>query len=163
MTWFSALSAVFYYCSLPITTILSWLLVPLAPFLYLGQYIIAGCLLPLTLLSKLETVYIYLGVAAVIGLFTGTVLYLSSSMLESLFNLTPSPDDNGRTAASVRATREKEKLEQVWQSSIIKEEDGISMEKYAEWVERNTTQRSDDHGLLSQTILEEDDDSEDGF
>jgi len=37
------------------------------------------------------------------------------------------------------------------------------MEKYAEWLEKNTTQRRDDQGLLGQTILEEDDDSEDGF
>jgi hypothetical protein len=111
--------------------------------------------------------YIYLGVAAVIGLVTGSVLHLSSTVLVSLFDLTTTPEEKGRTAASVRAAREK-KLEQVWQDSQVKDEDGnwkndISMEKYAEWLEKNATQRGDDHGLLGLTILEEEDDSEDEF
>lgn len=84
---------------------------------------------------------------------------MSSALLVSLLNLTPTPKDKGRTAASVRATREKKKLERVWQSSNIEEQDGFSMGKYGEWLDR----RGDEHGLLGQTILEEDDDSEDGF
>lgn len=120
------------------------------------------------LLAKFETLYIYLGVAAVIGLVTGSILYLSSTVLVSLFDLTPTPEEKGRTAASVRAAREKKKLEQVWQDSQVKDEDGnwrndISTEKYAEWLEKNATQRGDHHGLLGLTILEEEDDSEDEF
>ncbi|CZR58916.1 uncharacterized protein PAC_08808 [Phialocephala subalpina] len=167
MTWLSVAGSILYYCSLPITTLFSWLLIPLAPLLYLCHYIAAGCLLPFALLAKFETLYIYLGVAAVIGLVTGSVLHLSSTVLVSLFDLTPTPEEKGRTAASVRAAREK-KLEQVWQDSQVKDEDGnwkngISMEKYVEWLEKNATQRGDDHGLLGLTILEEEDDSEDEF
>jgi len=88
-------------------------------------------------------------------------------VLASLFDLAPVPEEEGRSAASVRAAREKKKLEHAWQNSTVKEDGSwrgdISMEKYAEWLEKNTTQRRDDQGLLGQTILEEDDDSEDGF
>ena len=95
--------------------------------------------------------------AAVIGLLTGSILHISSSILVSVFNLSPTPEETGRSAASVRAAREKKQLEQAWQSSTIKNESwkaAPSMEKkYSEWLET-------DQGLLSQTILEEDDDSE---
>jgi hypothetical protein len=62
----------------------------------------------------------------------------------------------------VRAAREKKKLEQAWQSSTTRteraklKEDPSMEKKFSEWLEA-------DQGLLSQTILEEDDDSEEGF
>lgn len=54
MTWLSMIGTVFYYCSLPVTTLLRWLLIPLAPLQHLGRYIIAGCLWPFTLLARFE-------------------------------------------------------------------------------------------------------------
>lgn len=138
----------------------------LAPVVHLGSYILSGILLPLTLLAKLETLYIYLGVAAVIGLISGSILHLSSTVLISLFNLAPGPEETGRTAASVRAAREQKKLEDAWRSSSSKGDRKVadsSLEKrYTEWLEKDTGKRRDD-GLLGQTILEEDDDSEDEF
>jgi hypothetical protein len=117
----------------------------------------------------MKTLYVFLGVAAVIGLLTGVTLYISSSVLVSIFNLTPDPEEKGHSAASFRAAREKKKkqqqqLEQEWQNSILKNEDSTwksdgSMEKYAEWLEKGRGHRRED-GLLGQTILEEDDDSD---
>jgi hypothetical protein len=121
------------------------------------------------MLTIYQTLYIYLGVAAVIGILTGSILHTTSSILVSIFNLTPAAEETGRPAASVQAAREKMKLEQAWQSSTIKNERGSwktepSMEKkYAEWLEADRGQRVEDQGLLRQTILEEDDDSEEGF
>ena len=54
MTWLSAIGSILYYLSLPITTVLGWLLVALAPLLHLGHYVLSGFLLPLRLLAKLE-------------------------------------------------------------------------------------------------------------
>jgi hypothetical protein len=118
-------------------------------------------------LTIVQTLYIYLGVAAVIGLVTGSILHLSSTVLISLFDLTPAPEEEGRSAASVRAEREKRKLEDAWQSSSSRGEARLradpAMEKrYAEWLEKDVGRRMED-GVLRQTILEEDDDSEDGF
>jgi hypothetical protein len=123
----------------------------------------------LIFLISMKTLYVFLGVAAVIGLLTGVTLYISSSVLVSIFNLTPDPEEKGHSAASFRAAREKKKmqqqqLEQEWQNSILKNEDSTwksdsSMEKYAEWLEKGRGYRRED-GLLGQTILEEDDDSD---
>lgn len=96
-----------------------------------------------------------------IGLSTGFILHLSSALLMSLFDLNSVPENKGRTAASVRAEKEREKLEHAWHGAMINDEDGIK--KYDEWLDQNTSWRGDDHGLLGQTILEEDDDSEDEF
>lgn len=76
-------------------------------------------------------------------------------MLLSLFDLNPVAEDRGRTAASVRADKERAKLEQVWNDAPVKDEEGVK--KYNQWLDQNTS----DHGLLGQTILEEEDDSED--
>ncbi|KAE9374503.1 hypothetical protein N431DRAFT_334970 [Stipitochalara longipes BDJ] len=165
MTWLLVLSSVIYYISLPFTTVLitiyDWIIIALAPALHLGHYIFSGLLLPLTLLAKFETLYIFLGVAAVIGFLTGFILHMFSSILVSIFNLTPTPGETRRSTASVRAAREEKRLEQAWQSSTVKtergnwKEDPSTEKKYSEWLET-------DQGLLRQTILEEDDDSE-GF
>ena len=86
----------------------------------------------------------------------------------SLFNLTPVPEEAGRSAASVRAARERTKLEHAWQSSAIKSEQvkwgsDISLERYTDWVGKDAFQRREDQGVIGQTIIEEDDDSEDEF
>lgn len=86
----------------------------------------------------------------------------------SLFNLTPVPEEAGRSAASVRAARERKKLEHAWQSSAAKNEQvkwgsDISLERYTDWVGKDASQRREDQGVIGQTIIEEDDDSEDGF
>lgn len=121
-------------------------------------------ILPLKLLAKLETLYIFLGVAAFVGVLAGSVLYAFSFVLGSVFNLTATPEDKGRTAASVHAAREKKKLERVWQSSVTKNgNSNASMEKYAAWLEKGGKDYRTEDGLFGQTILEEDDDSEDVF
>lgn len=118
-------------------------------------------------MTIVQTLYIYLGVAAVIGLVTGSILHLSSTVLISLFDLTPVPEEIGRSAASVRAEREKKRLEDAWQSSSSRAEarlraDPAVEKRYAEWLEKGIGKRREDE-LLRQIILEEDDDSEDRF
>ncbi|KAK0100999.1 hypothetical protein ONS95_013011 [Cadophora gregata] len=163
MTWLSVLEVTFYYVSLPITIIFRWIVACLTLVSNLAMYISSGFLLPLRFLAKFETMFIYLGVAAVIGLITGSILHLSSSLLDSVFNLTTAPEETGRSAASVRAAREQKKLEQAWDRIPTKSTKGDlrsdpEMERFAEWLEKG------DHGVLGQTILEEDDsDDLDGF
>jgi hypothetical protein len=108
-------------------------------------------------------------VAALIGLLTGSLLHFSSSMLTTALNLQASPELSGRTAASVRAAREKKRLEDAWQASTpfrsnqarTRVED--TSKDYSEYIEKDRGKRKEGQGLLSQTILEEEDDSEDGF
>jgi hypothetical protein len=112
--------------------------------------------------------YIYLSVAAIVGLATGALLHFSSSLLVTLFNLSPAPEseDKGRTAASVRAAREQKVLEAAWKTSTTKQTSGTGSdsleERYSQWLEMDAG-RHRTKGVAGQTILEEDDDSLDGF
>lgn len=68
----------------------------------------------------------------------------------------------------MRAAREQKKLEDAWQSSSSRGEARVKVDpfvekKYAEWLEKGVGKRREGDGLLGQTILEEEDDSEDGF
>jgi len=169
MTWVSVLNSIFYYVLLPVVAFFRSLLVVLAPLLHLGNHLLSGLLLPLRLLAKLETLYIYLGVAAVIGLVTGSILHLTSTVLVELFNLVPTAEDKRRSIASVRDSREQIKLEEVWQNSSLRGIQGGSKAQalpgkdYAEWLDKSSGKRRDNQRLVKQTILEEDDDSEEGF
>jgi hypothetical protein len=108
-------------------------------------------------------------VGALIGLLTGSLLHFSSSILTKALNIQALPEQSGRTAASVRATREKQRLEDAWQASTpirsnqarARVED--TSRDYSEYIEKDRGKRKEGQGLLSQTILEEEDDSEDGF
>jgi hypothetical protein len=90
-------------------------------------------------------------------------------MLIKVLNLQDSPEQSGRTAASVRAAREKKRLEDAWQASTpIRSNQARTWvedtsKDYLEYIEKDRGKRKEGQGLLSQTILEEDDDSEDGF
>ncbi|KAH6684423.1 hypothetical protein B0J14DRAFT_11938 [Halenospora varia] len=169
MAWTSVVKSIFSYLLLPLSLVLRLVLVVLAPVIYLGSYVVAGALLPLKLLAKFETIYIYIGVGAAVGLVTGSILHLSSSVLVSLFNLSAPPEFQGRTAASVRAAREQKKLEGAWEASLSRSEsdrwsgDASILKRQAGFRDGALRKRGEEKGLLGQTILEEDDDSEDGF
>ena len=116
-----------------------------------------------------QTLYIYLGVAALIGLVTGSILHLSSALLTSLFNLNPTHEEKGRSEASISSASEDGKLEKIWRNSLTKEyqqslhHDSSLEKKYAEWLEKDIGKRKEDYGLLGQTIIEEEDDADDGL
>lgn len=102
-------------------------------------------------------------------MLSGCILHLFSTVLVSIFDLDLTPEERGRSAASVRAAREQKRLDEPGEpylsSSARKEQFGgdVKMEKrYTEWLEKDAGKRRDE-GLLGQTILEEDDDSEDMF
>jgi hypothetical protein len=101
-------------------------------------------------------------------------------MLTTVFNLHATPKETGRTAASVRAARESKKLENAWDSPSSREpkfeelkakwkapSEEYSTEElkreYAEFLEKDRGKRKGGQGLLTQTILEEEDDSEEEF
>lgn len=86
-----------------------------------------------------------------------------------LLNLTPIPEERGRSAASVRAARQQKKIEDAWKDSVSKQDQGRSEadssleKKYAEWLDKESGKRGEDRWLFKQTILEEDDDSDEGL
>ncbi|KAI9646968.1 hypothetical protein NHQ30_004969 [Ciborinia camelliae] len=134
----------------------------LAPLLHLGNSLISALLLPLKVLAKFETLIIFLGSAVLIGLITGSILHISSSVLASLFNLTSSPAETGRSVASIRTAQEQKKRGSKPDPLRWKVDPSVER-RYPEWLEKDRGRKKEEHGLLAQTIIEEDDDSDDGF
>ena len=119
-----------------------------------------------------QTLYIFFGIAALIGLFAGTLLHYCSAFLISLGPASMrGPDPPLRTAASVRKARKNQEQERlVSPRKLLTTQGPFSYEElkpkdllkdYADWLDKDKGRRRE--GLLAQTILEEDDDSEDGF
>ncbi|KAF2181641.1 hypothetical protein K469DRAFT_670699 [Zopfia rhizophila CBS 207.26] len=122
------ISTVLYYVFLPFIKLLYAILFVLSPFWTVTQFL----LLPFThlvqtvlnivlfpfrlhLLDRVETIYIYLGIAGLIGFFAGAILYFSFNFLSSTLNIDPAGDANarheGRTTAEYRAARNKKRQE----------------------------------------------------
>ncbi|KAF2203436.1 hypothetical protein GQ43DRAFT_265047 [Delitschia confertaspora ATCC 74209] len=153
------LSTVFYYILFPLIkifqvalfilspfwTILSFVLLPVTTLL---QGIWSVLLFPLRwkLLQKFETIYIFLGIGAIIGVLAAATIHLCFNFLSSVLSVDSRHGTQrlGRTAASYRATREKRKARPAGYPSP-----------------RNRTKGFDttygQPGLLSQTIIEEGD------
>ncbi|KAF7955376.1 uncharacterized protein EAE97_000635 [Botrytis byssoidea] len=159
-TWPSIIGSTFYYISLPIIVISSWLLailrIALAPLLHLGNSMVSAMFLPL------KIIIIFLGSAIVIGLITGSLLRVSSSILASLFKLTSGPEDTDLSVASIRAAREHKKRNSKPDPSKWKVDPSVE-KRYSGWLEKDRGRKKDEHGLSAQIIIEEDDDSDDGF
>ncbi|KFY26324.1 hypothetical protein V493_04160 [Pseudogymnoascus sp. VKM F-4281 (FW-2241)] len=90
-TWKTVLASIFYYSTLPVVKIttgtLNTVLVVSSPLIHLVSYITHVVLIPLSLFGNLETFYIYFGVASIVGLLAGGVVYSISSVLVSVLGL----------------------------------------------------------------------------
>ncbi|KAI9677556.1 MAG: hypothetical protein M1817_006510 [Caeruleum heppii] len=170
MTVLSTTSSVLYYVFYPVTTLLAWALIGLAPVLHLLHYAVHACLLPLRVLARFETLYIYLGVAVLIGLLTGSVLHFSTSLLISISDLRSTPLEeldrrNPVVFSRTKKTKEKKQAQANDVQRLVTGAhptiDGNLRREYADWLDKDRGKRRE--GLLSQTILEEEDDSDDDF
>lgn len=103
-----------------------------------------------------------MGSAVIIGLISGSLLRVSSSILASLFKLTTGPEDTRRSVAPIRAAREHEKRDSTPDVSKWKVDPPVE-KRYSGWLENDGGRKKDEHGLSAQIIIEEDDDSDDGF
>lgn len=152
---------------LPFIFLFRWLLVAIGPALHLSNYVFSWMMIPLKFLAKFETIYIYLGVAALIGLITGSILHLSSAILVSMLSL-DSQHEEKRSSSSLQSA-EQANFEESWRNSRPKgHRDSLipddSLEKrYAEWLEKSRGKNKEDQSLFGQTILEEEDDFENRF
>ncbi|KAF1850843.1 uncharacterized protein K460DRAFT_273551 [Cucurbitaria berberidis CBS 394.84] len=123
----------------------------LLPFIHIGHAIINVLSFPFRLqwMERLETIYIYLGTAGLIGCITGAILFTIFKILSSSLNIdatsVPETRDSGPTAAEYRAARRKKKDESMDYSPIATP---VVLSKVA------TPRR---RGLLSQAIIEEED------
>ncbi|KAI9752176.1 MAG: 37S ribosomal protein S9, mitochondrial [Chaenotheca gracillima] len=106
MQWLTLASAVFYYILVaPILQLSDWVFLALAPILHLLHYALHALYVPLGFVARFETLYIYLGVAALVGILTGSVLHFTSSVLISALGLRSRPKRSARRPAARRPGR----------------------------------------------------------
>ena len=171
--------------------LLSVLLVIIAPILHLGQYSFYVCWYSLHLLGKFEviygptqyclvfevanrnvqTLYIFFGVAIFIGALTGTSLHYITSCMISILHLESQPEEEEgeRSLAEYRARKQeiKEKedpLREVTRKSLtLPKTDAILANDLKNWGWKKEERGRSRNGLIPNTILEEEDSSEQDF
>lgn len=195
MAWYALPLSIAYYVLLPFITIFNFLLVLISPVTHSISYALHAVFLPFSVLGKFEvctrcvrapissnannnqTLYIFFGIAAIIGLFTGTFLHFTSSILITALDLRPGPEDSKpptRTMKSIREAREKRQLDEAWSSSLLSRSKEIHESRDRDAKERmeaalggqlkyDDLARNNGRALQGTTILEEEDDSEDDF
>ncbi|KAF2238671.1 hypothetical protein EV356DRAFT_573248 [Viridothelium virens] len=158
--FFGSILTVLYYIGLPFWLPATWLLRALKPlyyflaflalpFIYLSRFIAYLVTWPFLFLARFETLYIYVGVASLVGIVTGCLVYGVLQILSSVLRLSSDelePEVPKRTVASYRAARRKRKGKN--------SKDALMSPVY---LSRSEKESNTQLGLLSQTILEEDD------
>jgi hypothetical protein len=200
MRWPSALfNALCWVIAYPLLVLVYWAFTLLywiaSPLIYLGDFTIQAGLIPFRFLAKLEvrpvfqklshsliymcqTLYIYFGIAIIVGLTTGLILHFLSTTSAHILGLDIQPSANdpiakGHTAASYRASRERRKkldkevtnaakarlltLDPLLREALQHSPGGRGSTPQSP----NTPKRRD--SLLSTTILEEVEDSDGDF
>ena len=118
------------------------------------------------MLMASQTLYIFLGVAVVVGALTGTSLHYISSFMISFFRLEPTSAEEaaeGRSIAEYRAEKQdhennKDPLGKILRNNKLLRNDAAMANELKDW-EWAQGERGR-KGLVPNTILEEEDSSE---
>ena len=107
----------------------------------------------------------YFGVAILVGVCTGALLHYSTTSIANRFELSRSSEEGGGKRLSHQTERPgKQARKYRYQVTALNTQNGHNdarIKGYAEWLKKDTL--SGKRGLLSTTILEEDDSSEASF
>ncbi|KAF1915434.1 hypothetical protein BDU57DRAFT_273201 [Ampelomyces quisqualis] len=134
----------------PICTLLRFLLLP---FIHLAHTVISAVTYPFSVqwLHRIETLYVYLGTAALVGSITGAIIFIVFRFLSSSLNINspmvPHPRHRPRTTADFRAARRQKK----------EEEESLNYSAASTPVVLKRVPGMRSQGLLSQAIIEEED------
>ena len=115
----------------------------------------------------MQTLYIFFGIAALVGMVTGTGLHYVSGFIISMLNLQASPEQQrGATLASCRAEKQVRQDAKDTIVKVVQNDEGFQRDKYLlrdDLVNWNTSKQDRGRGGdRFNTILEEED-SSDGF
>ncbi|KAM5377476.1 hypothetical protein ACJZ2D_005015 [Fusarium nematophilum] len=130
----------------PLSLVANLLLVLFAPAIYIASYSLAGLRMVFAFFASLE-----FGAAAGVGIFAGIALAISSSLITSYLGM---QDDDDDMAFEGPASRHSLLLD----TSSHRDSSGTDIDW--QWLDSPGHRRRPAAGLLSQTIHEEDDDSE---
>ncbi|KAK7427901.1 hypothetical protein QQZ08_005513 [Neonectria magnoliae] len=137
----------------PLRFVASILLTLFAPAIYLVSYSIAGIQAMMSFFIGLEVIdseLQYFGAAAGVGIFSGIVIGISSTLVTTQLGMQDDDD----------ASRERPGSKQSYVQDAKSLRDSSSTDLDWQWLDSPSHRRRPAAGLLSQTIHEEDDDSE---
>ncbi|KAK4069749.1 uncharacterized protein Triagg1_6879 [Trichoderma aggressivum f. europaeum] len=137
--------------SIPVSYLLSALRIVFAPAIYLVAYMASWCRAVLDFILALQ-----LATAAAVGVFAGFTLATSSTVITSYLGM----QDSGSTAQGPRSRASQGKKPLSSLSTPTLKDDSSSNEGEWYWPDPSPSRRHVATGLLSQTILEEEDDSD---
>ncbi|KAK3069653.1 hypothetical protein LTR53_011833 [Teratosphaeriaceae sp. CCFEE 6253] len=106
-----------YYLAIAIIFALKLLYRPvsflLQPLVHFGRFLLACLIAPLHLLARFETVYIYLGVAALVGVSIGLVIRYLNGVLSGILRLRNAPSrPPARTAKEYREAKRRQQAKE---------------------------------------------------
>ncbi|RWQ92861.1 hypothetical protein C8Q69DRAFT_73362 [Paecilomyces variotii] len=174
------LVCIFYPIFWLVRSLVSLLGILATPFLHIASNVLRVAFLPLRILSRFESIFIFFGVASLIGITAGLVLHLTSKLVVRVLHLSqepspPTPHVRKHPRSSkdhldefASAPGKSLPFIEDTQSSAYPETRGappsdaaakLSGNYYPRWSKGTRGQSS--RGLFSTTILEEDDDFSD--
>ncbi|MCJ1468978.1 hypothetical protein MMC07_007609 [Pseudocyphellaria aurata] len=102
------LGTTLYYLTYPLLELFSLLLTVAAPVMHLTHYVVYGLWWwPLSVLAKFETLYIFFGVATLVGVLAGTGLHFVSGSLIAALSL-----ERSQTSSSALSSSEQQQQQQ---------------------------------------------------
>lgn len=140
----------------PIWTIAQFIFLP---FTVLAQTLLSVILFPfrLNLLDRVETIYIYLGIAGLIGFLAGGILYLTFNVLTSTLRIDASSVHSNAVAQARLRRKARTAAEYRADRSRKKEKENESAAPSSPTTLRGEMAVRRQRGLLAQTIIEEED------
>ncbi|KAL7931245.1 hypothetical protein V8C35DRAFT_310791 [Trichoderma chlorosporum] len=141
--------------SVPLLYFLSVLRIVFAPAIYLVAYIASWFRVVFDFIIALQPLYTFLATAAAVGIFAGFTLATSSTVITSYLGMQEGGSGSAQESRS-RASQGKKPSSSVSTPTI--KDDSSSNEGEWYWPDPSPSRRRPATGLLSQTILEEEDD-----
>ncbi|QPC73527.1 hypothetical protein HYE68_004279 [Fusarium pseudograminearum] len=142
---FAILSFPFRLILIPLSLVTNVLLTVFAPVIYLFSYTVAGVRSVWAFLAGLE-----FGAAAGVGIMAGVTIALFSSIITSYLGMQNNDPGPKRSASK----------ESLLETSSRRDSLSSDTDLGWQWLDSSSSRRRPTSGLLSQTIHEEDDDSE---
>ena len=189
MSFLSAAGTVSYYVLYPLIILLriivAIVLFLAAPIIHLGYSMLYACYWSFQFLARFEvsgemlvsnirllkarkTLYVYFGVAVLVGVLTGTSLHYASKYVRTTLQIESHFEKSHRGLAGYRDARRKRVEGRIQPSAsvVIKIHQpkigGGLEDEYDDWLKQDKT-RQNRKGAIPSTILEEDDSSDNGF
>ncbi|KAL6881576.1 hypothetical protein J3F83DRAFT_722786 [Trichoderma novae-zelandiae] len=147
---------------IPLSYLLSALRIVFFPVIYLVAYVAGWCRAVFDFIAALQPLYTFLATAALVGVLAGLTLATSSTIITSYLGM---QEDTTSSSSSARGSRSrtpqgKDPLSSYSSPNTLVKDDSSSNEGEWYWPDPSPSRRRPATGLLSQTILEEEDDSD---